>query len=216
MEHDRKTRDALLDLFQDVETQRRRNQNAVGVLGALLGLELVGAVRGADGDGERIHAGLLDEIHDLVGLGVDGLGGLNVVLDARQHAELAFDGHVVLVGVLDDFPGQFDVFVVGMGRAVDHDRGETGLDAGYAQFIGVAVVEVQRDGDVAAHFPGHFDRALAHVAQHGLVGVLARAARHLDDHRRLRLDAAGDDGLELFHVVEIVGRNGIAAGDCLS
>ena len=46
------TLDALL---QNVETQGGRNQNAVGIPGALRGLELVSAVAGADGDGSYLH-----------------------------------------------------------------------------------------------------------------------------------------------------------------
>ena len=88
-----------------------------------------------------------------LGLGVDRLGGHHVVLDAGQHAELAFDGDVVLVGVLDDLAGQLDVLLVGVVRAVDHHRGEAGVDARLAQLEGVAVVEVQGEGQLACPWP---------------------------------------------------------------
>ena len=42
------------DLFQNVEAQGRRNQNALLVAGALCGGELVSAVAGADGDGQKM------------------------------------------------------------------------------------------------------------------------------------------------------------------
>ena len=57
VQHDREARDALLDLLEDVEAERRRHEHAVGVARALRGLELVGAVRGADRDGQRVDAG---------------------------------------------------------------------------------------------------------------------------------------------------------------
>ena len=85
-----------------------------------------------------------------LGLGVDGLGGHHVVLDAGQHAQLALDGDVVLVGVLDHLAGHLDVLLVGVVRAVDHDRREAGLDARLAQLEGVAVVQVQGEVELAA------------------------------------------------------------------
>ena len=92
----------------------------------------------------------LDEVLDLVGLGVDRLGRHHVVLDAGQHAQLALDRDVVLVGVLDDLAGQLDVLLEGVVRAVDHDRREAGVDAGLAQLEGVAVVEVQGELELAS------------------------------------------------------------------
>ena len=64
------------------------------VAGALFGFELHGAMGGADGDGQGIHAGLLHEVLDLLGLGIGGLVGDHGVLDAGQHAELALDRDV--------------------------------------------------------------------------------------------------------------------------
>ena len=56
MEHDGEAGDALLDLLEDVEAQGGRDQYAVGVLGALLRLELGPAVAGSDRDGQGIDA----------------------------------------------------------------------------------------------------------------------------------------------------------------
>ncbi len=213
MEDDGEAGKLLLDLLKDVEAQGRRDEDAVGVPGALLGLELGAAVAGADGDGEGVDAGLLDEVLNLGGLGVVAVLGRDLVLDAGEHAELAFDGDVVLLGVgeFHDLLGELDVLVVGQARAVDHDRGEAGLDAALAELEAVSVVEVEDDGDVEAEFFRVFDRALGHVAEHGLVGVLAGAGRDLEDDRALRLDAGRNDGLNLLHVVEVVGRDGVTA-----
>ena len=153
------------------------------------------------------------------GLGVGRLLGLDVVLDAGQAAELALDRDAERAGVFDDLAGQGDVLLVGEMGAVDHDRREAVFDAGLGQLEGVAVVEVEgdRDGLVRAlgllHLPGHADRALGHVAEEGLVGVLPGAARDLEDDRRARLDAGRDDGLELFHIVEVVGRHRVPPGE---
>ena len=62
MQHDGEAGELLLDLGQDVETQFGRNEDTLGVAGALLGLELVGAVRRTDRDGQRVYAGLRYEV----------------------------------------------------------------------------------------------------------------------------------------------------------
>ena len=104
MQNDREAGQTAGDLFEDVEAQGRRNENTVSIAGALLGLELVSAVAGADGDGQRVAAGLGDELLDLFGAGVGGLvcGDLHVVLDTGERAQLGLDDHAVVMGVLDD------------------------------------------------------------------------------------------------------------------
>ena len=87
-------RHALVDFLDHVHRQDR----AVG-----LARELVGAVAGAHGDGERIDLGVLDEFHGLVGIGEElvvrqrALGAVAVLrlalaaLERAEHAELALD-----------------------------------------------------------------------------------------------------------------------------
>lgn len=193
------------------------NQTArLRVDGALLGRELVGAVRCADRDGQRIHAGLRHEVDNLLGLGVVALGGGYLVLDAGQHAQLALDRHVELVCVVHDLLRQGHVLVIGQRRTVDHHRREAHVDAALAQLERVSVVEVQHDlGFGPAQLLGILDGAFGHVAQQRLVGVVARALRYLEDDRRLGLGGSLDDGLQLLHVVEVECRNGITSLDCL-
>ena len=65
MEDDREAGELLFDLVEDVEGERRGNQAAgLRVTGALLRGELVGAVGGADGDGEGVAAGAGGEVDD--------------------------------------------------------------------------------------------------------------------------------------------------------
>ena len=120
------------------------------------GLNLCAAVAGADGDREGVDAGLLDEVLDFLRLGVIGVLGRDIVLDAGEHAELAFDRDIVLLrmGEVDDLLGERDVLVVGQVRAVDHDRGEARLDAALAELEAVAVVEVEGDRDIEAELLG--------------------------------------------------------------
>ena len=79
MEDDREAGELLFDLVEDVEGERRGNQAAgLRVTGALLRGELVGAVGGADGDGEGVAAGAGGEVDDLFRLGVMGFRGSTV------------------------------------------------------------------------------------------------------------------------------------------
>jgi len=77
------------------------------------------------------------------------------------------------------------------------------------------MVEVEGDGNTCtvAQFLGKLDGSLGHVAQKGLVGILAGAFGDLQDHWRFGFHAGTDNGLQLLHVVEIVCRNGITAVD---
>ncbi len=141
------------DLLQHVEAQRGRNKDAVGVAGTLLGLELVSAVAGADGDGERVAAGLGDELLDLLGAGIGGLvsGDLDLVLDAGQSAQLGLDHNAVIVGILHDLLGDLNVLGKGLAGGVDHDGGEAAVNATLAGLEVRAVVQMQNDGDIGQH-----------------------------------------------------------------
>ena len=217
VQHDGEARKLLLDGGQYVESQGRRNQTArLGIYGALLGGELVGSVRGSDRNGQRIHARLGHKIHDLFGFGVVADFGGYLVLDAGQHAQFAFDRHVVFVCILHDLLRQGDVFVVGKCRTVDHHRREAHVHAALAQFERISVVEVQHDlGFGPAQFLGVLYGSFGHVAQQGLVGVVARTLRYLEDDGRLGLGGSHDDSLELLHVVEVECRNGVTSFDGL-
>ena len=107
MEDDRESGDALFDLLEDVEADA----------GIRAGFELVGAVAGADGDGEGVDAGAVQERLNFFRTGVGVLLGLDFVFDAGEDAEFAFDRHVELVRVFDDLLGQGDVVVEGLGGA---------------------------------------------------------------------------------------------------
>ena len=90
VENDRESGKSLFDFSENVETERRRNENALFVSGALLSGELVSAVRSTDGDGEGVNAGLGDEFFNLFGLGVGGMFSSDVIFNACENAELTF------------------------------------------------------------------------------------------------------------------------------
>ena len=112
-------------------------------------LALVGTVAGAVADGQRVAAGLFEEVHRLHGVGVGGGGAEHMVLHARQHAQFAFHRNAVGVGVLDHLAGQFHVVLIGQAAAVDHDAGVAARDAGFDALQRFAVVQVQRHRDGA-------------------------------------------------------------------
>ena len=75
---------------------------------------------------------------------------------------------------------------VGLERAVHHHRGEAGLDRGHAGGGLVAVVVMHADRDMRIDLGD----GVHHVLEHDVVGIGARAARGLDDHRRIASLAA--------------------------
>ena len=196
-----------------MQLRRRRHEAArLRVDGALFGFELVGAVRGADADGQRVAARAGGEVDDLLGLGVVAYFRGHLVLDTGQHAELALDGDVEPVGIFHHLAGDADVLLVGQGAAVVHHAAEAHVDAALAGLEAVAVVQVQHNlGVGAAEFLGVLHGTFGHVAQQGGVGVVACTLAHLQDDGALGLDGGLDDGLHLLHVVEVESGDGVAA-----
>ena len=119
VEHNGEPGQALDHLVQNVKAQRRRNQLALFVAGALGGGELIGA----DGDGQGVAAGLGDELLHLFGTGVVGLlgGDIDLVLYAGQSAQLGLNNNAVVVGVLHHLLGDLNVLGKGLGAGVNHD-----------------------------------------------------------------------------------------------
>ena len=209
VQHDGESGQTLDALMQHVETQRGRHQDAIGVAGALGGLELVGAVRGADGDGQRVAAGAGDELLHLFGVGVALLAVLHsdLILHAGQSAQLRLDHHAVIVGVLHDLAGQGDIFLKRLGGGVDHDGGKAAVDAVLAQLKGIAVVQMQRNGDL-----GILDNGGLHqLHQIGMVGIGAGALGNLQDDGASQLAGSLGDALDDLHIVDVEGADCIAA-----
>ena len=120
----------------------RRNRDFAADLRVLA---LVRAVAGAVADGQRVAAGLLEEIDRLHRVGVGARRGEHVILHARQHAQLALDAHAVGMRQLDDLAGQFNVLLVGQAAAVDHHGGVAAVDAGLDALDALAVIQMQRN-----------------------------------------------------------------------
>ena len=214
MKHDGEAGQTLCHFVQYIEAEWRRYQYALFVAGTLGGGELVCAVAGADGDGQRVYAGAVDEFLDLVRAGIGGiLGGyLYLVLNACKGAELALYHYAVIMGILDYLTGQGDVVLEGFGGTVYHDGGKAAVYAALAQLEGIAVVEMHHYGKIKA-------RGLLRVLYSGLdelhqvyvLGVGACALGDLKDKRSALFDSGLGDALNDLHIVHVEGANGIAA-----
>ena len=133
--------------------QRFFNELETFKIEVLFAFEFVGAMGIADGHGERIHAGFLDKFHRFIRHGVMAADGSRaaffafVELGADQMAEFAFHGAIMLVGIIHDLFADFDVFLERFVAGVNHHAGKTLVNAVLAQFEGIAVIEVDGDGD---------------------------------------------------------------------
>ena len=158
--------------------------------GGLLG-EFVGAVAGADGDGQRVEAG---ELYEFLGLRRIGEvaeaveAGAVAVFDTAQTADLAFHRDALGVRHLDDLAGGIHVVLeggrrlaIGHQRAIHHDAGEAHVNGALAGFHAIAVVEVQDRGDLGVNFGGGDHQ----VIQEAILRISARTAAGLNDDRRL-------------------------------
>src|SRR5476649_1992618 len=128
------------------------------VAGRLAG-ELVGAVRGADGDGQRVALGALDEVGGLLDVGQQLLAGHGAVgavavflvahhgFQRTEHAQFRFHGDADGVRELDHFARHFDVVIirgdrlaVRFERAVHHHNVEVSREVvKFSHAIGVTV-----------------------------------------------------------------------------
>ena len=116
MQNDGEAGQTAGDLFQHVETQCGRNQDALLVDGALLGSELVCTVGSADSDSQGVAAGTGHELFDFLGTGVGSSlsSNIDLVLDASQGAQLSLDNDTVVMSVLNDLLGDGDVLLEGL------------------------------------------------------------------------------------------------------
>ncbi len=180
-------------------------------------VELVCAVAGADGNGQRVHAGALGKFDSLVGIG-DVLQAraacAMAVFHAAQHANLAFDGHAALVRVVHHAPRHFHVFVEGrrrlavfLQRAIHHHRGVTQRDGALAGLKTVAVILMHGDGNSGIQLR----RGLDQLEKVEVLGKRARAAAGLNNDRRVGLPGGHHDGLNLLHIVHVERADAVSA-----
>ena len=208
VEHDGETGDALFDLLEDVETERRRHKNTVCVARALIRREFERAVRGADRDCERVNARLFDEVLHFLWLRIGCVlgGDIDIVLNARKLTEFCFNDNTMRVCVFGDALCQCNIFGVRQVRAVDHDGREAAVDAGFADIEVCAVIEVQSDGDII-----DFESCLDEMNQILMARIFACTCGDLQDQRGLELSRSIGNALNDLHVVDVESTDSVAA-----
>jgi hypothetical protein len=207
----------LIDLVDTVHGQRRREDFA-GF--RIFAARFVCAMAGADGDGERIKAGLLDKFFRLVRIGQVVLhfalaqAGAVAVFDTTEYAEFPLDRYAQRMGHINGRLGDLDVLFVGVRafsvfaeRAVHHDGGKPEVDGGFQGLEAVAVVEMQGYGNVGVFFTGSFHELL----EVNEAAVLKGAAAGLDDYRAVGFVGRLHDGLDLLHVIDVEGAHTVTA-----
>jgi hypothetical protein len=217
VENDREAWKPLLNLMENTEGEWRWYEAAgLRVSCALLRLELVSSVGSSDGNSERVAASPLGEVDHFLRTSVMGLLGGNLVLNTGEDSELGLNGNVVLMSIVGNLLGEGDILFVWKSGTIDHDGGETEINAALAELERITMVKMEDDlRMLPAKLLGIFYSTLRHVAEEGLVGIVTCALGHLEDDRALQLGGSLDDGLELLHVVEVECRNGIATLDGL-
>ena len=207
VENDGELGKALADLLENIEAKRRRNKDALLVSCALCGSELVCAVGGTDRDREGVNTGAGNEILNLFGTGVGGVLSANFILNACKNTELALNNASALVSVINDLLGQGDiVFVVEM-RTVDHNGGETAVDAGLTDLKICAVVKVKSEINAAV-----LNCCASKAHKVCVLSILTRACGNLENNGGLFLSSRLGDSLDDLHVVNVESADSIAAG----
>ena len=139
---DGKVRQAFGHFFKDIETKFGRNIDALFIFRALLRSEFIGAVAGADGDCQRVHARTGDKLFHFFGASIRGLLRIHlyIVFNACELAEFRFDDDASFMSIVGYAFCQFRIFIKTVLRTVDHDRGKAAVNAIFTRFKICAVI----------------------------------------------------------------------------
>ena len=199
MQNNREARQSLLHFLEDVEAKLRVRTR----------LELVSAVARADCDCEGVAARAAHEFLNLFRSRVGGhaLLDADIILHARQRAELSLDHNAVCVCVLDNLLGLCDILLEAVARVVNHDRSKAAVDAVLASRKVCAVIQMQHDRNLRMEL----HRCLDELHKVNRVCVLSRTCRSLQNHWGLELCRSLRDTLHNFHIVDIECTDGVTA-----
>ena len=194
MQYQRVTGQHVGDLLQTGEIQFR------------FAFKFVGAVAGADGNGQAVAAGTFHKFYGLIRIRVGGVFGSNFngVFHAGQFAQFRFYDHAFAVGIIYHTFGQFNVFFKRILGTVDHNGSEAAVHAVFADFKISAVIQMQADGKT-----GVFYCRFHQLGQINMLGIFAGAGGNLQDQRSLFLYGGFHDTLDDLHVVNIERTNSI-------
>ena len=188
MENDRELRESAGNFFKNVKTK----------LG--LALELESAVAGADRDSKAVNARLGNEFLYFVGVGEHSVfvRNVDIVFDAGKLSEFAFHNDTVCVSIFNNLLGEGNVVLKAVFGAVDHDRGETVVNAVLAELEAVAVVKMKSKIDT-----GVLASSLSKSHKISRLCVLSCTGGNLKDDRRLFFGSRFGNALDDFHIVNV-------------
>ena len=214
--HQMGIRDAGVDRFDAIDGENITGGRA---------REFVGAVTGADGYGQGIDLGGLDEIGGFFGVGKQlrvlqhPLGADAVFFTGfsgfqrTQATELTLNRHTTGVGHRYRAPGYIDVvliarrgFAVLQQRAIHHHRAETHLDRALAHRRAGAVILVHTHRNMGKFLYCRQDQ----MAQEIGAGIFAGARRSLHDDRTIGLVCRFHNGAHLLEIVDVISRHAIS------
>ena len=199
VQNDREAGQLLGAIFEHVKPE----------LGLGAGLELVSAVAGADCDRQGVAAGTGCKFDNFFRMSVHGFVCFdgNFVFHAGKSAEFGLDHNTVIMRILDHLTGEGDILFEGLGGSIDHNGGETAVDAALAQFKGITVIQVQGDRD----FGIQLDCGLDQLDQVCMVGVSAGTLGNLQNDGSFELAGSIGNSLNDFHVVDVEGADSVSA-----
>ena len=162
----------------------------------------------SDGDCQGVNPGSLNKFFHFVGIGIAGvlLGDNHLVLHTGQCAQLCLDNNAVIMGVLHYLTGNLNIFIERLGRSVNHNGGEPIFDALLTSFKGVAVIQMQGDGQSSFNFC-----RLNQLDKISGIGIAHGTGRDLEDHRSTALFCRLCNSLDNLHIVGIEGTDGVTA-----
>ena len=103
VQDDREARKPLGNLIEDIEAKLRLCAR----------LKLVSTMAGSDCDGQRINAGLIDELFHVLRIRVGRIlsGNIDIILNACQRSKLCLDDNAALMSILDNLARDLDVLL---------------------------------------------------------------------------------------------------------
>ena len=134
MKHDRETGQTLFDFFKNIKAELR--------LGS--GFELISAVACAYRNSKAVNACTLDKFLNLSRIGIACIfsGNIYIVFNAFKSSEFALNYNTVIMGIFNDPACECNLVFKGLMRTVDHYGCKSSVNAAFAQFKTVSVVEV--------------------------------------------------------------------------
>ena len=111
------------------------------------------------------------------------------------------------MGIFHDLFCQSNIIFEGVLGSINHDRGKSAVNTGFARFEIGAMVKVKCDREVVV-FQGCFNE----MFQIARLGVFSGTGRSLKNNRGLKVRSCVGNSLDDFHIIDVESPDGIMAG----